>query len=64
MGCEHQYKFQYVSYSHGHQLPGSDACARFYEDTYFCEKCLDTQYRNKRELGNSYSKPIEGSFPK
>lgn len=62
--CEHHWQYQGVVYSHGHQLPGSGAQARIYEDRYFCSRCLATADRNPREMGNSYVKPIEGSYPK
>lgn len=63
--CEHMYTFAGVVYSHADwPLPGSGACARYYEDKFFCQRCLQTKYANKRENGNSYIKPIQGSMPK
>lgn len=62
--CDHNFQFQGVIYYDGYQLPGSGACARFYADRYYCTKCLDVVDKNKREVGNSYHKPIEGTFPK
>jgi hypothetical protein len=64
MPCDHNYQFQGVVYSYGHQLVGSGARAVFYEDKYFCTNCLDIKFLNKREHGNSYQKAIEGTMPK
>lgn len=62
--CEHNYQFQGVVYSHKHQLPGSSAYERIYEDRYYCTKCLDVKDVHSRVQGNSYQHPIQGSFPK
>lgn len=64
MNCEHNYQYQGVVYYDGYQLSGSSACARFYEDKYYCSKCLDIKYGNKREHGNNYQNPIAGTIPK
>jgi hypothetical protein len=64
MDCSHIFKFQYVVYSNGHQLSGSSAKARYYEDVYYCKKCLHVEYRNKREYQTSYSDPLVGTLPK
>lgn len=63
--CDHQYVFAGVVYSHADwTLPGSGACLRFYEDKFFCQRCLQTKYANRRDHGNSYHKAIEGTMPK
>lgn len=62
--CDHNYKFQGLAWSYGDQLPGSSAVAILYEDVYYCTRCLKKQYVNTRILGNSYSRRIDGSFPK
>ena len=63
--CDHMYTFAGVVYSLADRpLPGSGAYARYYEDKFFCQRCLQTKYANRRETGNSYHKPIEGSMPK
>lgn len=63
--CEHKYVFQYVVTSLNDRFkPGGSAQTRYLEDRMICERCLDTKDINKRECGNSYSKPIAGSFPK
>lgn len=65
MTCEHNYQFQGVVYSSSrYQVPGSGAHEREYEDCYYCTKCLDMKYINKRTQGNDYSKPIEGTMLK
>lgn len=64
MPCEHEYVFQMVVYWSGDLLPGGGAHARKYADRYYCKKCLDQQHMNFRVVGNDYSKPIEGTFPK
>jgi hypothetical protein len=62
--CEHQWEYQGVVYSYGSQLPGSGAHEMIYEDRYFCSKCLSREDTNPRVHGNSYMKPISGTFPK
>jgi hypothetical protein len=63
--CDHHYEFQQTVYHFAdHPLPGSGAHARIYSDRYYCIKCLDTQLRNERELGNSYAQPLPGTLPR
>ena len=62
--CEHNYAFQGVVYSDSGNVPGSGAQYRHYEDKYYCTKCLDFQFRNKRQIGVSYREPIAGTFKK
>ena len=63
--CDHKFVYRGLVYSHSaYPLPGTGAHARIYEDAYFCEKCLEERWRNAREIGNSYQKPIAGSIPK
>ena len=62
--CEHKFIHIGVVYSNGHQIPGSGACWRIYEDKFFCERCLETIYRNTRTHGDSYTKPLKGAIPK
>jgi len=64
MSCEHNWQYQGVVHSEGSQLPGSGARDRVYQDRYFCTKCLEIVDKNPRVRGNTYWKPIEGSFPK
>ena len=65
MNCEeHNYQYQGVVHSLGNMLSGSGARERVYEDSYYCTKCLDIKYLNRRVAGNNYSKPIEGTMPK
>ena len=64
MACEHSYAFQGVVYSDSGNVPGSGAQYRYYEDKYYCTKCLDIRYGGARVLGNSYGAPINGAFPK
>ena len=62
--CNHKWKYQSVVYGHGNQRPGSGAHDVVYYDRYYCENCLEIEDRNKRIKGNTYEKPIEGTFPK
>lgn len=63
--CEHDYKYQGLYYSHNdYPMAGSGAHSRYYEDVYYCSKCLDTQTRNRVYQGSSYDEPIAGSFPR
>lgn len=62
--CAHKWQFQHVVYWEGRALPGSSAAERILGDRYFCEQCLATRITNERIAGNTYSKPIEGTFPK
>ena len=62
--CDHIFTYQGVVHSHGQQLPGSGAHERVYEDVYYCTKCLDIVYKRSRVVGNTYAKPIEGTYPK
>lgn len=63
--CEHQFQYQCVVYSASlYPLPGSGAHARQYEDRYYCTKCLQVEDRNLRTIGNTYDKPVLGTFPK
>ena len=62
--CEHHYTFIGVVYSAGAQRPGSGAHDLVYEDKFFCEKCLTTRFMNSRSIGNTYSAPVTGTFPK
>lgn len=68
MGClekgEHQYAFAGVVWHLGLRRPGSSAHDLVYEDKFFCQRCLDVQYRNERIHGNSYNERIPGSVPK
>ena len=64
MSCTHVYQFQGAVHHAGHQLPGSGAHERVYEDKYVCMSCLDIQYISPRVFGNTYSKPLEGTLPK
>lgn len=61
--CEHIFQFQGVVYYNGPQISGSSARARFYADRYYCSKCLEVVDKNECEVGNTYQKPIERSFP-
>lgn len=63
--CAHEYQYCGVVYSQGDRCPGSGAHYRVYEDKFFCSRCLDTQYRNRRTNGHStYDKVLVGSMPK
>lgn len=63
--CVHKYVFKGTVYSCSeYMLPGSGAYARIYEDAFYCEKCLDQQYRNSRTVGNTYQQPVAGTMPK
>lgn len=64
MDCEHNYQFQGKGYSHeDYPMPGTGAHARYYEDVYFCTKCLNYVKKNRVYKGNSYENPLDGSFP-
>ena len=43
--CEHKYVYGGVKYEIGGELPGTSACRIRYYDWFFCEKCLDYQYK-------------------
>lgn len=60
----HLYAFAGIVWSEGLQRSGSSARDLVYEDKFFCQRCLDIQYRNSRIYGNTYSNRIEGSVPK
>lgn len=61
----HAWSYMGIVYSFTkYPLPGSGAYGRVYEDKFFCTRCLETQYINAREMGDSYQKPIPGSLPK
>lgn len=63
--CAHKYVLAGVVYSTPpYTRPGSGAYDRIYEDHYFCERCLDQQYLNKRTHGNTYEHPLPGTLPK
>ena len=62
--CTHKWQFQHVVYWEGRNLSGSSAAERVLGDRYFCEHCLATRVVNERVVGNTYSKPIDGTFPK
>lgn len=64
MECEHKYNYVGLVYYAGDHIPGSGAKAMLYADKYFCEKCLDVQYKNERRRGDTYTKPIAGSLPR
>jgi hypothetical protein len=51
-------------YSFGSQRPGSGARDMVYEDWFYCERCLTNNYINRRVIGNSYAKPVDGALPK
>lgn len=67
MSCnpnEHKYVYQGTLYLYEtYPVPGSGARGRYYFDRYYCEKCLDTQDRNRRDIGNSYTQPLPGTLP-
>lgn len=64
MSCEHNYQYKGLEYYSGDtHLPGSGAKHRYYEDVYFCTKCLDEQAKNRRIIGHDYLTPIAGSTP-
>lgn len=63
----HEHKFVYGGLRyHDSNYPqaGTSARTRYYEDWFYCESCLANQYTNKRDHGNNWDKPIEGSAPK
>lgn len=60
----HLYAFAALVWYEGQQLLSSSARAVIYEDKFFCQRCLDTQYRNARRVGNSYSERVPGAVPK
>lgn len=62
--CKHDWLYQTLVYSDGHQLAGSSACERVYEDRYYCRHCLVVKDLNVRVHGNNWDKPIPGSVPK
>ena len=62
--CEHNYASQGVVYSDSGNVAGSGAQYRYYEDKYFCTKCLHIVYGNKRQVGVNYREPLPGTFPK
>ena len=61
--CSHTYQYMSVVWRAGSQMPGSGAHERIYSDRFYCTRCLHTRDINDRVLGNTYSKPIEGSVP-
>ena len=60
---DHTYVYGGLRWRHGYQCAGSSAHEMEHWDWFFCEKCLHSEYRNKRYHGNSYQKPLEGSAP-
>lgn len=63
-GRPHTYTFAGTVYSDGPQRPGSSSHERIYEDKFYCQHCLDVQYRNPRNGGSTYNRPAEGMLPK
>lgn len=62
--CEHKFVYQGLFYRDGtHPLPGSSARERTYFDRYFCEKCLHTEEKDHRVVGNNYQKVLSGATP-
>lgn len=62
--CEHNYQYQGKGYAHeNYPMPGSGAHRRYYEDVYYCTKCLKLEMRNRVYKGSSYETPLSGSFP-
>jgi hypothetical protein len=62
--CTHEYNFIGLAWHYGDQCPGSGAHKVIYEDIFVCKNCLKYMYKNSREIGDSYTKRLEGSFPK
>ena len=63
--CEHAFQYCGVVYSHSdYSMPGTGARQRYLEDKFFCSKCLETRYENRRPYGNSYQDVPNGTLPK
>jgi hypothetical protein len=62
--CPHKWLRGGLVYSFGSQRPGSGARDMVYEDWFYCERCLTNNYINRRVIGNSYAKPVDGALPK
>lgn len=63
--CEHNYEYRGMVFSHSSRpIPGSGALARYYEDRYFCTKCLKIEDVNRSIDGNSYYDVKYGATPK
>lgn len=60
----HLYAFAGLVWVEGSARMGSSARDVVYEDKFFCQRCLDVQYRNARTFGNTYNERILGSVPK
>jgi hypothetical protein len=60
----HLYSLAGLVWSEGGHRPGTSARDILYEDKFYCQRCLDVQYRNPRAVGNSYGGRIDGSVPK
>lgn len=61
--CEHKFVFLGLVYHYGSQLPGSSARARIYKDRFYCERCLNYQDCNEREVGHTFTDPLPGALP-
>lgn len=64
MESGHLYALAGLVWSEGGSRSGTSARDIVYEDKFYCQRCLDVQYRNPRTVGNTYTGRIEGSVPK
>ena len=63
--CTHNFQYQGKVYEDvASNMPGSYARHRYYEDRYFCTKCLQVADLNRTQEGNSYGEPKYGASRK
>lgn len=65
-GKRHKFVFAGIVYDfNNYSELGGSGRKRFFEDKFFCEVCLHTEYRNKRyDGGDQYSAIIPNTHPK
>jgi hypothetical protein len=53
--CQHRFVYGGVKFSlSDYPIPGGGAYLRHYQDWFYCEKCLENQYRSLNFTDNSY----------
>lgn len=65
MICKHKFIYGGVKYHISNEkLPGSGAQYVFYFDWFYCEKCLEYEYRRLKEYTNTYQELAYNATPK
>ena len=63
--CKHHFSYEGIVYKdEDMSMSGTGAKRRYYEDKYFCVKCLATRFENRRYIGNSYHEVEFGATAK